>query len=200
MENGKNNPNTQTGKRKNLSASYRPIFLLNILSKILDKSILDKNLEYINENDLLNRDQFGFRENHSTTQQLFKITNTILFNKQKNHHTIITCLDLEKAFDTIYTDGLIHRLYEMKFPTRFKQLVKSYTLNRTYYVQANHQISTKSPITVGSPITARISPRIRPFLPLYQQYTHPHRSPKIQRPFCGRHRHNIHVPQHQHHQ
>ena len=89
----------------------------------------------------MNHDQFGFRKNHSTTQQLLKITDTILANKQNNEHTVIVSLDLEKVFDTVYTDGLIRRRYEMKFPTRLIQLVKSYTHNRTYYVQANHQTS-----------------------------------------------------------
>ena len=65
----------------------------------------------------MNCDQFGLRENHSTTQQLFKITDTILSNKQNNHLSLgPVSLGVVKVFDTIYAGGLIHKLHEMKFP------------------------------------------------------------------------------------
>ena len=50
---------------QNLPAVYRPISLLNTRGKIFKKLLLNKILEHINENDLLNRDQFGFRKKQS---------------------------------------------------------------------------------------------------------------------------------------
>ena len=70
-------PTHKPGKSKNFPAAYRSISLLNTLNKILENLILDKILGHINEKDLANRDR-GFRENHSTTQQLFKTTDTVL--------------------------------------------------------------------------------------------------------------------------
>ena len=60
-------PIHKLGKSKNLQAVYRPTSFLNTLSKIIEKLILDKILEHINENNILNRDQFRFRDNHSST-------------------------------------------------------------------------------------------------------------------------------------
>jgi Reverse transcriptase (RNA-dependent DNA polymerase). len=140
-------PIHKLGKSKSLPTAYIQISLSETAwARSLTKS------SNINWNDLLDRDQFGFRENHPTTQQLFDIIDTIISNKQNNQLSLDSVsLDLEKALDTIYTDGLIRRLYEMKFLIRPIQLVNSYTHNRIYYVQANHQTSTTRPITAGVP-------------------------------------------------
>ena len=122
-------PIHKPGKSKRLPTSYRRISLLNTLSKILERLILNRILDHVEERDLLNSDQFRLRKFHSTTQQLCKITDAILTNLNNKQFTAIVSLDLEKAFDTIYTDALIYRLSEIELPVRIIQLIRSYTSN-----------------------------------------------------------------------
>ena len=60
----------------------------------------------------------GFMQKHSTIHQLLHLTDTITqdinFGKKT---TQAVFLDVEKAFDNIWHDGLIHKLHQLKFPT-----------------------------------------------------------------------------------
>ena len=53
-----------------LFSNYRPISLLSIFSKILEKLMYDRLLDFLNKNSILNKYQFGFRKNHSTYMAL----------------------------------------------------------------------------------------------------------------------------------
>ena len=54
-------------------------------------------------------------------------------------------LNLEKAFDTIYTHTLTYRLHMVELPTRLIQIVQNYTSNKSIHVHTNHYTSTLRP-------------------------------------------------------
>jgi hypothetical protein len=58
-------------------SNYRPISLLNIFSKIFEKAINSRILNFLSKHNILNINQFGFRKNHSTEFALIKLTDTI---------------------------------------------------------------------------------------------------------------------------
>ena len=62
---------------KNLKENYRPISLLPLFGKILEKLIFDTVYEHLNSNNLLNPNQSGFRPGDSTINQLLSIVHTI---------------------------------------------------------------------------------------------------------------------------
>ena len=115
-------PFYKSNKDKNQLTSYRPISLLPTLSKILEKIIYIRILNFESKNIILIPEKFGFRGKRSTLQQLFRVTNHISTNLNKNKSTALVLLDLEKAFDTVWTKGLIYKpdsynvpLYILKF-------------------------------------------------------------------------------------
>ena len=118
--------------------SYRPISLLNSLSKILEKLILLQINRFLDDNDRLHPDQFGFRKGHSTTQQLCKTTDAIFTSINRKELTAIISLDIEIAFDAIHLDALIYKLKEPGLPPRLIQIIHSYTTNRKFQVLANN--------------------------------------------------------------
>ncbi|GJQ70228.1 hypothetical protein Trydic_g22681 [Trypoxylus dichotomus] len=89
----------KTGKPKDSTDGYRPISLLPGLSKVLEKIIQRRFLEVVSEKEILPGFQFGFRQEHSTTHQLLRITEHITEHLDKSTPTAAVILDIEKAFD-----------------------------------------------------------------------------------------------------
>ncbi|KAL4144108.1 hypothetical protein QTP88_006338 [Uroleucon formosanum] len=93
------------GKNKSNPDSYRPISLLTSLSKIFEKVIHTRLLNYLNSAEVIPKFQFGFRPNHSTIQQLFRITEHISNSFEKHCHTGAVFIDVSKAFDKVWHEG-----------------------------------------------------------------------------------------------
>ena len=67
----------ECGKDKTLTASYRPISLLPILSKIFEGILADRLKLYTEAYNIIPKHQFGFRKNHSTIQQIHRVVNKL---------------------------------------------------------------------------------------------------------------------------
>ena len=85
---------------KNLMENYRPISILPIISKVFER-ILYQFYEYLTSNNLLSKQQFGFRRFHSTMSTLLDCTNEWYINMDRGLYNLVVFLDLKKAFDTV---------------------------------------------------------------------------------------------------
>ena len=86
--------------RKDIN-NYSPIAILPILSKILEKIIAHRLVNYLDKHSILSSSQHGFRANHSTESALLQlVTNVNKFLNEK-HHVIGLFLNLSKAFDSL---------------------------------------------------------------------------------------------------
>ena len=95
--------------------NYRPISLLPIVSKIIEKIIHDQTMEYLTDNKILYRYQSGFRKNHSTDTCLSYLTDKILTGFDSGLLTGMILIDLQKAFDTINHDILLKKSLWLDF-------------------------------------------------------------------------------------
>jgi len=81
--------------------NFRPISLLNVFSKIFEKAIKTRLINYLEENNLLPNSQYGFRKGLGTEDALANLTKDIYDNLDNHSQTIGIFLDLSKAFDSI---------------------------------------------------------------------------------------------------
>ena len=102
------------GKDPALPASYRPIRLLDTIGKIFEKILLARTLHEVSVRGLMRDEQFGFRPRHSTSLQLARLVERITRNFGEKRLTGALFLDVAKAFDTVWIDGL---LYKLTLPT-----------------------------------------------------------------------------------
>ena len=87
-------------------SNYRPISLLSIYSKILEKSMYKRLYEFLDKIDAFYSLQFGFRENHSTNQALISMTETIRSTLDNGKYDSGVFINLKKAFDTVSHSNL----------------------------------------------------------------------------------------------
>lgn len=148
------------GKDPRDPSSYRPISLLSSLDKLFEKIILSRMNNFVEHNQLINKEQFGFRQQHSTTHQVKRLTNIIKCNKRKRLSTGILLLDIEKAFDSIWHEGLIYKLKKYDFPLYLLKIIRSFLTDRTFQVVVNNTTSSIRKIPAGVPQGAVLSPTL----------------------------------------
>ena len=80
------------------------------MGKLLEKIVSTRTIDFLNENDLLSKHQFGFRKNFSTEYAILDIYEKLLHNLEENVSSCAIFLDLAKAFDSVDHFILLRKL------------------------------------------------------------------------------------------
>ncbi|XP_076298340.1 uncharacterized protein LOC143217689 [Lasioglossum baleicum] len=130
------------GKNSNDPASYRPISLLPNISKIFEITINNAIEHFSSTNNLIPETQFGFRRRHSTIHAIAKFTADICWARNAGDCVGAIFIDLEKAFDTVWLDGLFFKLIKKNFPPHLIKMLWSMTHNKTFKVSEGQNSSS----------------------------------------------------------
>ena len=144
---------------QNMPTNYRPISLLSQFDKIFEKMLFSRLFSYLDKNQLLNKNQFGFRPNSSTQFAISTIHDKLIKNIDNGLYTCCIFLDLSKAFDTVNHTILLWKLYHY-FGIRGTalHLIESYLSNRYQYTNVQGHYSNKLKITTGVPQESCLGP------------------------------------------
>jgi hypothetical protein len=157
---GKVVPIPKPGKDHSLPSSYRPITLLPTFGKMFEKLILERMLEFEKEARVLINQQFGFRSKHSTTQQVLRITEKVSQRFNEDKSTAMVLLDIEKAFDSVWHDALLHKLREYNYPIYLIKMIASFLENRVSYVSVDGTASDRYDVPAGVPQGSPSAPHL----------------------------------------
>ena len=143
-------PLFKSGDRSQFN-NYRPISLLPSLSKIFESAISDQLLHYFVENNLLSKEQFGFRPGHSTELAAIRLDDYLMSKIDSNNTLLNIYIGLSKAFDTLNYSILLSKLKYYGVNGCANKLICSHLSGRSQYVEYIGHKSEELPVTTGVP-------------------------------------------------
>jgi len=143
---------------KLLVSNYRPISVLPVFSKILEKLMYNRMIGFIEKHNILSSSQFGFREHHSTSMALVKLIDKITRELDNKCYSIGIFLDLSKAFDTIDHKILLDKLQCYGFRGIALDWLTSYISSRSQFVSINGNNSLPLALRTGVPQGSILGP------------------------------------------
>ena len=133
----------KSGDRETAS-NYRPISLLPIVSKRLEKIVSTQLKAFLASNSLLPEIQFAYRANHSTEDALAFIVNRLLMERDCGKATGLVFVDLSKAFDRVKHQALIDLLSSIGICDTVLKWFANYLSDRQQRVREGNRFSSQS--------------------------------------------------------
>lgn len=147
----------KSGDKNNMS-NYRPISILPVFSKCLEKLITLRMTTFCEKHNIITDCQFGFRKGRSTELALLTQKELILQAFEQKLVTLGVFIDFSKAFDTINHTTLLTKLEIYGFRGPFLNLLKSYLQFRYQRISINNCLSNNLPIQSGVPQGSILGP------------------------------------------
>ena len=136
--------------------NYRPISLLCIISKVLEKIVYDKIISFVSRS--ISSCQFGFRRNHSPLQQLLIFLNSVHESFGATTQTDVIYLDFKKNFDSVAHNELLVKLWSFGIQGTLWKWFRGYLTSRMQCVSINTSISAQLPVISGVPQGSILGP------------------------------------------
>ena len=153
-------PIHKPGKDRTDPASYRPISLLSCIGKLMEKLVNTRLTWHFESKKLFSPEQCGFRRNLSTEDQVTYIAQEIEDGFQDGMHVLSVQVDMEKAFDTVWKEGLKLKLLRLGVEGLMFDWLCSYLENRTARVQLQGLNSRQRTMEQGVPQGGVLSPTL----------------------------------------
>ena len=139
-------------------SNYHPISLLSIFHKLLEKLMYKRLIKFLEKNNILNENEFGFRSNRSTTQAILLIADKLQRAIEDKKISCGIFLDLSKAFDTVYHCILLKKLEQYGIRGIANGWFQSYLSNRKQFVTIVSASSEPQLMTCGVPRGSVLGP------------------------------------------
>ena len=141
-------PIHKKGDKKTLE-NYRPVLLLPICGKILERLMFNRMFNFFIENKSISSNQSGFKPGDSCINQLLFITHEIYESFDVGLEVRSYFLDISKAFDKTWHDGFIYKLTQDGISGNLLNLLEDFIKERKQRVVLNGQASIWKNINVG---------------------------------------------------
>ena len=129
--------------------NYRPVSLLPICSKIFERLIYNEMFGFFLDKGLISANQSGFKPGDSCINQLLSITHNIYKSFDDGYEVRGVFLDISKAFDKVWHDGLIFKLQENGISGNLLKVLKHFLTNRKQRVVLHGQSSSWTNVKAG---------------------------------------------------
>ncbi|CAF4796481.1 unnamed protein product [Pieris macdunnoughi] len=148
------------GGARDCVANYRPISVLTALSKILEKMLNVRLIQFLNRYNILSSSQFGFRMGMSTEDAVGSLIEFVTGKLDRKKKCLGVFLDLAKAFDTVSIPILVDKLERIGIRDSALLIFKDFLSGRVQRVKINNYISSDANVTFGVPQGSILGPSL----------------------------------------
>ena len=138
-------------KPKDNPASYTPISLLNCMGKLFEKIISNRIQEFIEDNNIINPWQRAYQPHKEANEHIMIINEYMKKVKENKKLAALLLMDVEKAFDAVWHNGLLKKLHDMELPGGI-------LIDRTIQVRIGNTLSEVVQLLAGTPQGSILSP------------------------------------------
>ena len=125
----------------------------------LFQQVIEKRLQkHLEENGFFSKYQSGFRKSKSTNDHLFRLSQNIMESFNRGEHVIVALLDVEKAFDNVWHNGLRYKIYQLDLPTKLCKWLSDFLVGRVIQIKIEDFLSPKVYPKAGVPQGSNLSP------------------------------------------
>jgi ribonuclease HI len=151
-------PFLKPGKDPGLLDSYRPVSLTSAVCKLMERLVTNRLEWFVESNYLLSNVQSGFRKSRSTMDHIARLQDQINKALRNKSHTMGLFLDFNKAFDLVWTNGLLIKLKKIGVGGHMFRWIRDFLSDRTFQVRIGNKLSSTYKLENGTPQGSVISP------------------------------------------
>ena len=140
------------------TTSYRPISLLSAIMKLFEWVIEKRLQKHLENNGFFSEYQSGFRKFKSTNDHHFRLSQTIMESFNQAEYVIAAFLDVDKAFDNVWHNGLRYKIYQLDLATKLYRWLSDFLVGRVIQVKIEGFLSPKVYPKAGVPQGSNLSP------------------------------------------
>ena len=145
---------------RSTAKSYRPVSLLSVVSKVIEKLVNNRIVDHLENCGLFADFQYRFRSSRSAADLLTVVSDRIAraFNRSRANRAV--ALDICKTFDRVWHASLLHKLKSYGLSGQILSLISSFLSNRRLRVVLGGESSQEYPVNVGVPQGSILGPKI----------------------------------------
>ena len=140
------------------AGSYRPLSINSYIGKLIERLMEKRLRDHLVQHNILDKEQEGFQPGMSTTRYLYRLISQLTRFKQRKLVEICLLVDFEKAFDSVWIKGLLHKLYTAGVTGKMWKLLADMLSRRTVKLQINDHLSEKILCMIGIPQGSVLAP------------------------------------------
>ena len=140
--------------------NYRPISLLELPGKIIEKLICRRLVYHLRSTDNINNNQYGFTAGRGTQIALAKLYEIIAMSQAQGQDCNVVSRDIKKAFDKVWHDGLRYKLWHTDPPDIILKLTCSFLEGRRAAIRLGNYIGPDFQLKSGVPQGSPLSPTL----------------------------------------
>ena len=129
-------------KLPSFTTSYRPISLISSIMKLFERIIEQRLRSHPEQIGFINKHQSGFRRAKSTDDHLFRLSQSNMESFNRGEHVAATFLDIEKAFDNVWHNGLRYTIFQLDLPTKVTRWLSNFLVGLVIQVNVNGFLSS----------------------------------------------------------